>query len=405
MVAGSTLLAVGPRGDDVRAVGAVSCASVVDVMVWTAHAAVRCAAEASSPERVLGFQVPQAPRAVVLAARPAAQPQPQHVARLHAFPVPPAAGFTTQWFPHGLAALADGSAVFLVTPAASNAGASLGYATAAGAVRIEPIPEPTPASWHAAAVAAPQDLIADAAGTVWFGDVVHPVVTSRDAAGTYRVVSLDAGAPPIDRRGFRPAPRITVGPDGQIWFARRFPRPQIGRVDGSALFDLPPELGPPLAFAGGPDALWFVTAQSTGSMTTKGVFRHTTLPAGLVDPRRYPPPYLAAGSAGTAWFSVGARLVEIAPDRVLRTLPLPTGTASVSALATGCDGTPYAVEQNGQLAHVGRDGTIEEVPLDAPGIMFLARGRDCRMWFLAGTNYPHQQVGTFELVARPATPR
>jgi hypothetical protein len=135
-------------------------------------------------------------------------------------------------------------------------------------------------------------------------------------------------------------------------------------------------------------------------MTVSGSFAHVMLPPDRITRGTYPPPQLVPGAPGTAWLASSEKLTHFSAGANLRSFELPTMTAHINALVSGCDGTLYAAEDVPQIAHIGPQGRIEEYRIDARGINSLARTSDCRIWFLAGTNYPRQQIGTLELTAR-----
>jgi virginiamycin B lyase len=74
--------------------------------------------------------------------------------------------------------------------------------------------------------------------------------------------------------------RITVGPDGALWFTERA-RYRIGRIstDGKVTeFPLKPGTVPADITAGKDGAIWFTTVDSIGRITTKGVVRMWPIP-------------------------------------------------------------------------------------------------------------------------------
>jgi hypothetical protein len=79
---------------------------------------------------------------------------------------------------------------------------------------------------------------------------------------------------------------------------------------------------------------------------------------------------------------------------VLRTVQLPNATIGVFSAVTACDGSLYVAEMRPQLAHVARDGTVTEYPVDLYSVNELVRGSDCRIWFI-GSN---DDAGTLDLV-------
>jgi streptogramin lyase len=255
----------------------------------------------------------------------------------------------------------------------------------------------------------PDEIVTDAEGAVFFNDMHHRAVMSISPSGQMSVVLGERSTPEPEAtpsgggirtpRYMRPI-HIALGPDGNAWFARTIPQRQIGRVDGSRIFDVPEDYGDPQQIQGGSDgALWFLTRTTLGRVTAAGDFSKIRLPEAIAKWQGYPFPMFIAAGDGTAWLAAGPNLYQMSARGVLRSASLPNTTIGVQAMAMGCDGSLYIAESVPQIARLAKDGGVEEYPLaDYYSIDGLVRAPDCSFWFTAGTNGFHQSVAKFDLV-------
>jgi virginiamycin B lyase len=164
---------------------------------------------------------------------------------------------------------------------------------------------------------------------------------------------------------------ITVGPDGNMWFAESF-RKQIAQITtGGAITEFSiPSGGRPLSIAKGPDgALWFTETEANGENSTGEIGRITT--AGSIT--EYSSPIvpeltndgITAGPNGTLWFT-GSCFDGDAPaigsvttgGAIAGAYPLPTSTPGAGALTplgitVGSDGALWFAAQ------AGNDGNLQ----------------------------------------------
>jgi streptogramin lyase len=406
-VVGARMLAIDPGGVRIRALGAVPCDRVAEVIALHGSVAVRCAADPTdTAERLIDFADPLAAVAVA-AAQPHAPPAPRFSLAVTKSPVPPAgpSPIDRQWWPSSIAPAPDGSLAVVLTPGGDlNRGGAIGRVTASGRVDLIRLPatEPPPL---------PQDVVVDAHGTMWFNDDRAATVTSLRPNGALRSLQIGPkpGPSPTPRvvvmggRTMRifPRPRtlgirLAIGPDGEAWYARSHPTRAIGRVDGKRTFAVPDSIGDVQTLVGGHDgALWFLTADAVGRISLDGAFARVALPEAFTR-MSYPPRRLIAGRTNTVWVADGRELAEVDAHRILRTWLLPNASSAIAALTVGCDGTVYVADTLGtQLARFAPDGSVEEHDTGLYSIDGLATASDCRMWYVGGSNAPNQGVGTF----------
>jgi hypothetical protein len=198
--------------------------------------------------------------------------------------------------------------------------------------------------------------------------------------------------------------RLAIGPDGEAWFARTRPTPQVGRVRGGPRYDIPPEIGTVDQLRrGGDGTLWFLNRTMFGRITASGTFTHAPLPAALAVHPVFTTE-LRAGPADTVWLTNGSAIVQTNGTSVLRTVSLPNATTYVYDLVTACDGSLYVAETVPQIAHVLPNGHIDEYPVEGfYETRKLARGADCRIW-LSGFGDGRPELATFELAPTRSAP-
>ncbi|MDB5069961.1 MAG: afsK 10 [Candidatus Eremiobacteraeota bacterium] len=424
VVDADALYAVARDGNTVRALGGVPCGGdVTDIVSSGTDVAVVCSPRTSTgPDRIVAFSDPVAP-VHVRVSRPRPQPAPpaRFVSRVQIFSIPPRPSrFSHQWWLHQIAPLPDGGAVFTLDPGTADAPFAIGRANAHGRVDVTPLGTNEN-------LIVPDDVVADRHGTVWFNDAGAPrvgslarsgriawhlpgearelpaatptaVPTPSPAAANDRLpMSGPNGGPPMARpRGI--GIRLAIGPDGEAWFARTHPARIIGRVDGSASFATPDDVGDILRLRGDRHGFWYAARSGYGHVTTDGRFSRPPLPP--LPPEAYDRPVLAPGADGTAWFATGTSIVHANAHAVLMRTKLPNITVGATAAAVGCDGALYVAESVPQIARIAPNGQIDEFPIDVFGIDGITVGSDCRLWFGAGSNAPEQQIGTLELRPR-----
>ena len=405
-VIGSRLLSLDEAGRRIRAIGSVSCATVVDVIALLASVAVRCGSEhAGSLETLMSFRTSTAPL-VDAYVHPLPAAVPRFALAITSKPLPPAGTepFDRQWWPSSIAPGPEGSLALVLIATSMNRPSGIGRVSADGDVRLVRLSEVERG-------AHPQDAVVDAHGTIWFNDDRLPTITSLARDGSIRNVPMAAASDSptpessnvssraiqrrFSKRG-RLGVRLAIGPDGEAWFARSHPANIIGRVDGTRTFAVPTRFGDVLALVGGHDgAVWFLSADSIGRVGFDGTFTRVPLPEDFAD-HGYPKRRLIAGLTKTVWVAAGGKLAEVDARNVLRTWSLPNASSGIAGLTIGCDGTVYAADTlAAQVARFAPDGTVEEHETGLSSLDGLATSSDCRLWFVGGANAPTQKVGIF----------
>ena len=209
---------------------------------------------------------------------------------------------------------------------------------------------------------------------------------------------------------------IVAGPDGAIWFTE-FRASQIGRLDlatgtitefpipnSDRFFDIFTQTFTtstgPRGITVGPDGnLWFAqfNASRIGRITPSGEI--TQFPTPTPNSR---PVGITAGPDGNVWFTepVGNKIGRITPDGVITEFPLPTPMSRPVGITLGLDGGLWFAEYIGNK--IGRidpaTGAITEIVVPTPnsGPNFIEVGPDGALWF---TESLANQIGRLD----PAT--
>ena len=232
--------------------------------------------------------------------------------------------------------------------------------------------------------------------------------------------------------------RITLGPDGNLWFTEIFAG-KIGRVTPSGTVTEFTVGGQPTGIAPGPDGrLWFADMWlgQVRSISTSGVLGSAF--GGLNNPRdvvtgadgnlwvsefnanaitrlnlqgsvtRFTIPVgsspngVAAGPDGNVWFTAFETVGRITPAGVITEFTPPTAGSWVFDIAQGPDGNMWFTQRNvGQVGRVTPAGDITEhvTPIPPGTLGGIAAGPDGNIWFTAETGH----IGRVEL-AGDATP-
>jgi virginiamycin B lyase len=176
--------------------------------------------------------------------------------------------------------------------------------------------------------------------------------------------SLDAAvmAPIESFPGYANARGLTVGPDGNVWFAPEYSRAlaSISPTGALELHHLPPGRVPFLDAGGGkpdlvsdlvtgPDGnLWFTEDESNqiGRLSMAGDVREFPLPTADASPAG-----IIAGPDGHLWFVErhAKKLGRIGVDGAITEIALPGAPDSV---ASGPDGNLWIAEDNGKIARL-----------------------------------------------------
>jgi len=179
---------------------------------------------------------------------------------------------------------------------------------------------------------------------------------------------------------------ITLGPDGNLWFAERDGN-RIGRVapDGTVTeFALPTPGSSPWGVAVGSDGnVWFTErgGDRIGRITMDGAINEFPLPRTGQQPAG-----IAAGPDGNIWFTehAGNRIGRITMAGVITEWVVPTASSTPARIAAGPDGNMWFTEQSGdRIGRITMAGGIREFRLLSSGRLLggITAGPDGAMWF------------------------
>jgi virginiamycin B lyase len=179
---------------------------------------------------------------------------------------------------------------------------------------------------------------------------------------------------------------LTVGPDGNVWFAE-FNASKIGVVmaDGT-VHDFPTTTaaaGPTNVISGPGGELWFTESKvnKIGRMTTAGApdgeFSATTASSHPFD--------LAMGPDGNIWFTErdASKIGVMSPaGAMMHEYDTTTPSAKPFGIVRGPDGNMWFAEDKA-IGRITMSGTVAEFPTPTanPGNVYLTVGPDQKVWF------------------------
>lgn len=402
-VAGDTLLALS-GSEQPRAIGSVRCSNVAAIVPWPGYVAVLCGAPQMVGATELLFADATYPAPPLGIPK---QTPPPYVLRLDDYPIPlPASGFDRQWRMSALAPLTDNGVAFALNRGSMNSAGSIGFMTSDGRFSSVPLGSDLrlsnpPRIERRLLPASPTQIAADKHGNVWFNNAWWPTLGELrpDGTITMQTAEEEPQGNMLGRYDYLP---VAVGPDGEAWFARSRPQPQIGRADGSFMYDIPAEYGPALRLLHSDDGgLWFLTRTHLGRVTENGAFTGTELPPELRDSARGVP-LMANSLQFSVRVALGSTIYWMSENGMVGNTPqqLPDRTLSVNDMVKACDGSLYIAENVPELVRKAPDGSVQRYSTGSSPIDRLAVTPDCSIWYARGTNYPHQSVGKLRLVPR-----
>jgi streptogramin lyase len=213
-------------------------------------------------------------------------------------------------------------------------------------------------------------------GNLWFADMLGNIGRMTPSGTVTLFPTPTTGSFPQD---------IVVGSDGALWFTENG-KNQIGRITtsgGFTEFPIPTANSGPYGIASGPDgALWFAEFDTNkiGRITTAGSFTEFPTPtAGSM------PQFITSGPDGNLWFTEYSKnnVGRLTTAGVFTEFPIPTAAASPEGITSGPDGNLWFVENSGhKIGRTTTDGTITEFPLPTPTRAYhIASGPDGNLWF------------------------
>lgn len=204
---------------------------------------------------------------------------------------------------------------------------------------------------------------------------------------------------------------IVAGPDGNIWFLDSG-HYMVGRLIPSGAiseFDLPANVGGPVAIAVGPDHNLWITTAALGQgkpdwilrMGLDGAVKQYQAGAGDgvsgTSPQR-----ITTGPDGNLWFTEAFtnRIGRMTPAGALTEFPIPGAQTNPRAIVAGPDGNLWFTEASWSHPAIGRitpSGSITEYRLDVPADVYpseMVLGPDHNLWFtVAQGKFPQPNIG------------
>lgn len=269
--------------------------------------------------------------------------------------------------------------------------------------RVTPSGEMTAFSVPGESVGVLQGITSGPDGNLWFTsreeNAIRRVSTKGEFNGTF-VIPSQATVPSKANKGSWPR-SITVGPDGQIWFAEMAAN-KIGRVTLTGEFtefDIPTENARAYGVVTGPDQnLWFTESGAgkigrlevkTGKITEFPLSNPTSRPRDITVgpdghlwfsmngsdhigristqgelkefslPAETRPIGIAAGADGNVWFTAfkSHKIGRITPAGVVSFFDLKTANAQPFGMTTGPNGVIWFTSQANQVGYVGISAT------------------------------------------------
>jgi len=216
-------------------------------------------------------------------------------------------------------------------------------------------------------------MVAGPDGAVWFTDwsgKVSRITTS----GSITSFPVSGGVGQSDS--------ITVGSDGNLWFAGGNGITRITTSGVATTFVPPTPASSPRAIVSGPDgALWFTetAGNKIGRVTTAGVFTEYPIPTASGDPYG-----IALGSDGALWFTEKANKIgRITTAGSITEFPIAGDMGYTSAITAGGDGNLWFTENPGnKIGRITTAGILTEFPLVTTTRAFgITAGSDGNVWF------------------------
>ena len=203
--------------------------------------------------------------------------------------------------------------------------------------------------------------------------------------------------------------KITIGPDGNLWFTERSAN-KIGRITPSGVFTeftIPTPNSAPEGITTGPDGdIWFTEHDGgkIGRITPGGVITEFTSGISIIAPFE-----IVAGADGNLWFTdeTANKIGRITTSGVVTEFTVPTPTSSPGGIAIGPDGNVWFVEYNGdKIGRITPSGSITEfaIPTSGAGGLGIVAGSDGNLWFTENNTNKIGRITTGGLVTEFTLP-
>ena len=228
-------------------------------------------------------------------------------------------------------------------------------------------------------------------GGLWFTELTNPGALAQLVVPGFTATEWDYYNSAIV--GGREPAGVTLGPDGNLWFAQQKGTGTIVRFDPATqiatTFPTTTNASGVNDVAAGSDgAIWFTEnlKNRIGRITVDGTMTEYAIPTAASEPRGIRP-----GPDGALWFAESAagvrKLGRIDPDtKVITEFPLPSGSHVPWDVVAGPDGAVWFSEvgAGGAIGRMTTGGTVtDEFPVggDLYLPMNLTAGSDGNIWF------------------------
>jgi virginiamycin B lyase len=240
-------------------------------------------------------------------------------------------------------------------------------------------------------------------GNLWFTsreeNAIRRISTKGEFNGTFAIPS-QATTPTKFNTGSWPR-GITVGPDGQIWFAEMAAN-KIGRVTLTGEFSefaIPTENAEAYGVVTGPDQnLWF-TESGAGKIGRLDVKTGKIIEFPLGNPKSRPRD-ITVGPDGHLWFSMNGsdHIGRISTAGEIKEFPLPAETRPIG-IAAGADGnvwfTAFKSHKIGRITPAG-EVSFFDLKTENAQPFGMTRGPNGVVWFTSQAN----QVGHVHVTSK-----
>jgi virginiamycin B lyase len=231
-------------------------------------------------------------------------------------------------------------------------------------------------------------------GNLWFTSREENAIRRVSPAGEFNgtfVIPSQATEPTQTNKGSWPR-GITVGPDGQIWFAEMAAN-KIGRVTLTgefSEFEIPTAKAQAYGVVTGPDQnLWF-TESGAGKIGRLEVKTGKITEFALSNPQSRPRD-IAVGPDGHLWFSMNGsdHIGRISTDGDIKEFPLPADTKPIG-IAAGADGNVwFTAFKSNKIGRISPTGVVSFFDLKTANAQpfGMTTGPNGAIWFTLQANH------------------
>jgi len=246
-----------------------------------------------------------------------------------------------------------------------------------------------------------QGITAGPDGNLWFTSREENAIRRISPKGEFNglfVIPSQATTPTKFNTGSWPR-GITVGPDGQIWFAEMAAN-KIGRITLTGEikeFDIPTENAQAYGVVSGPDGnLWF-TESNVGKIGRLDIKTGKITEFALGNPQSRPRD-ITVGPDGHLWFSLNGsdHIGRISMSGEIREFPLPADTKPIGIAAGGDGNVWFTAFKSHKIGRITPTGDVSFFDLKTPNAQpfGMTAGPNGMIWFTSQANQVGQVQGS-----------